>query len=140
MEDQENEPPASRVRLDVPQIQDTDAARRRERERQAALRQAETELSGVVDKPKPDPKLEIQKMALTVSFSLSLQPSSPCVKQRGGGTYIPPHRLKAMMADQQAQDAASVEFQRMTWEALRKSINGLINKVTSRLFWEGVLS
>lgn len=35
-----------------------------------------------------------------------------------------------MMAEQAAQSSgASVEFQRLTWEALRKSINGLINKV-----------
>jgi pre-mRNA-splicing factor CWC22 len=47
---------------------------------------------------------------------------------RAGGAYIPPFRLKQMM--QEAQNKASPEFQRMTWEALKKSINGLINKVT----------
>ena len=31
---------------------------------------------------------------------------------------------------QEAQNKASPEFQRMTWEALKKSINSLINKVT----------
>jgi len=47
---------------------------------------------------------------------------------RAGGAYIPPFRLKQMQAG--IQDKSSVEYQRMTWEALKKSINGLINKVT----------
>ena len=34
-----------------------------------------------------------------------------------------------MMA--QADDKASVEYQRLTWDALRKSINGLVNKVSA---------
>ena len=33
---------------------------------------------------------------------------------------------------QQIQDKSSVAYQRIAWEALKKSINGLINKVTSR--------
>ena len=48
-------------------------------------------------------------------------------KTRTGGAYIPPSRLKAMQKDQ--KDENSIEFQRTTWEALKKSINGLINKV-----------
>ena len=48
-------------------------------------------------------------------------------KTRTGGAYIPPSRLKAMQKDQ--KDQSSIEFQRTTWEALKKSINGLINKV-----------
>ena len=47
---------------------------------------------------------------------------------RAGGVYIPPHKL-AEMNKAAASDKSSAEFQRMTWEALRKSINGLINKV-----------
>lgn len=46
---------------------------------------------------------------------------------RSGGTYIPPARLKALQA--QITDKTSKEYQRMAWEALKKSINGLINKV-----------
>jgi pre-mRNA-splicing factor CWC22 len=30
-------------------------------------------------------------------------------------------------------DKASVEYQRLTWDALRKSLNGLINKVSVRI-------
>ncbi|XP_078084633.1 pre-mRNA-splicing factor CWC22 homolog isoform X2 [Mustelus asterias] len=46
---------------------------------------------------------------------------------RTGGAYIPPARLR-MMQDQIA-DKSSLAYQRMSWEALKKSINGLINKV-----------
>ncbi|MCO5549622.1 hypothetical protein L7F22_003095 [Adiantum nelumboides] len=48
---------------------------------------------------------------------------------RAGGTYIPPARLRAMMAEAQSSDPGSVEYQRMNWDALKKSITGLVNKV-----------
>jgi pre-mRNA-splicing factor CWC22 len=49
---------------------------------------------------------------------------------RTGGVYIPPFKLAAMRAQlEQDKEKNSKELQRMTWEALRKSINGLINKV-----------
>ncbi|KAL2240108.1 pre-mRNA-splicing factor CWC22 homolog [Sesamum indicum] len=48
---------------------------------------------------------------------------------RSGGVYIPPFKLARMMKD--IQDKNSVEYQRMTWDALRKSINGLVNKVNA---------
>lgn len=50
---------------------------------------------------------------------------------RSGGAYIPPARLRAMQAEA-AKDKKSAEYQRLSWDALRKSINGLINKVRSR--------
>ncbi|GIL77926.1 hypothetical protein Vretimale_6540 [Volvox reticuliferus] len=46
-----------------------------------------------------------------------------------GGVYIPPFKLARMMAEQGAQDKSSPEYQRLTWEALKKSLNGIINKV-----------
>ena len=46
---------------------------------------------------------------------------------RSGGTYIPPARLRALQA--QITDKSSKEYQKMAWEALKKSINGRINKV-----------
>lgn len=46
---------------------------------------------------------------------------------RAGGAYIPPARLKQMAA--LISDPSSQETQRITWEALKKSINGFINKV-----------
>jgi pre-mRNA-splicing factor CWC22 len=39
---------------------------------------------------------------------------------------VPPFKLAQMMAA--AQDKESAAYQRMTWDALRKSINGLVNK------------
>jgi hypothetical protein len=47
-----------------------------------------------------------------------------------GGAYIPPFKLAQMLKE--VDDKASPEYQRMTWDALRKSINGLVNKVKRR--------
>ena len=46
-----------------------------------------------------------------------------------GGAYIPPAKLRMMQ--QSITDKASEAYQRLAWEALKKSINGLINKVNS---------
>ncbi|KAI3517282.1 hypothetical protein L1887_16495 [Cichorium endivia] len=48
---------------------------------------------------------------------------------KSGGVYIPPFKLARMMSE--FQDKSSMEYQRMTWDALRKSINGLVNKVNA---------
>ncbi|CDW94746.1 hypothetical protein [Sporisorium scitamineum] len=50
---------------------------------------------------------------------------------KAGGAYIPPARLKALMAEAAAADPGSVEYQRMSWDALKKSITGLVNKVAT---------
>lgn len=71
----------------------------------------ETEKQQAEEKPKLDPKAEYEKL----------------LSMRSGGTYIPPARLRALQA--QITDKSSKEYQRMAWEALKKSINGLINKV-----------
>ncbi|KAJ4424999.1 pre-mRNA-splicing factor cwc22 [Gnomoniopsis sp. IMI 355080] len=52
------------------------------------------------------------------------------INARSGGTYIPPARLRALQA-QIGTDKTTKEWQRMAWEALKKSINGLINKANS---------
>lgn len=44
-----------------------------------------------------------------------------------GGAYIPPAKLKMLQAA--ITDKAGAEYQRLAWEALKKSINGLVNKV-----------
>ncbi|VEL10097.1 unnamed protein product [Protopolystoma xenopodis] len=46
---------------------------------------------------------------------------------RTGGAYIPPARLRQMQA--QITDKTSEAYQRIAWEALKKSIHGYINKV-----------
>lgn len=46
-----------------------------------------------------------------------------------GGVYIPPFRLAQMMKE--CEDKTSQNYQRLTWDALRKSLNGVVNKVNS---------
>lgn len=48
-------------------------------------------------------------------------------KSRTGGAYMPPARLAALQRE--AKDPNTPEFQRIAWEALKKSVNGIINKV-----------
>ncbi|XP_074375336.1 pre-mRNA-splicing factor cwc22-like [Apium graveolens] len=43
--------------------------------------------------------------------------------------YIPPIKLATMI--KKVEGTSSVEYQRLTWDALRKSINGLVNKVNA---------
>jgi len=93
------------------------SGRARERDRQLNdrlrrldVREERTEKEAE-EKPKFDAKAEYEKL----------------LSMRSGGTYIPPARLRALQA--QITDKTSKEYQRMAWEALKKSINGLINKV-----------
>ncbi|XP_050213902.1 uncharacterized protein LOC126665219 [Mercurialis annua] len=48
---------------------------------------------------------------------------------KSGGVYIPPFKLARMLKE--VEDKSSIEYQRLTWDALRKSINGLVNKVNA---------
>ena len=75
----------------------------------------------VREKVQTAPPTEEQKQAAAKSEYEKL------LNARSGGTYIPPARLRALQA--QITDKTSKEYQRMAWEALKKSINGLINKV-----------
>ena len=49
---------------------------------------------------------------------------------KAGGVYMPPFKLAQLMAAEAAKDRTGAQFQRLTWDALRKSINALVNKVT----------
>lgn len=99
-------------RLDFPRVEDADPVRKRERERQLALKMAEDEQKDKEkEKPAYDAQAEFQKLIST----------------RSGGVYIPPSRLRAMQAEA-AKDKTSPEFQRLAWDALRKSITGIVNK------------
>ncbi|CAB4054057.1 CWC22 [Lepeophtheirus salmonis] len=51
------------------------------------------------------------------------------LKSRTGGAYIPPGKLRALQSE--IKDKNSVAYQRLAWEALKKSINGLVNKVNT---------
>ncbi|MCJ1485621.1 pre-mRNA-splicing factor cwc22 [Schaereria dolodes] len=100
-----------------PVLPDVDPQRAMERERQLAerLRQRKEEA------PHSKPLTEEEKQAAAKAEYEKL------LNMRSGGTYIPPARLRALQA--QITDKTSKEYQRMAWEALKKSINGLINKI-----------
>ncbi|CAG5122552.1 unnamed protein product [Candidula unifasciata] len=51
------------------------------------------------------------------------------ITTKTGGAYIPPAKLRMMQ--ELITDKTSAAYQRMSWEALKKSINGLINKVNT---------
>jgi len=103
-------------RRPAPVLPDVDRRRAAERERQLEerLRQKpveETDHTLTAEEKQERAKQEYQRL----------------LNMRSGGTYIPPARLRALQA--QVTDKMSKEYQRMAWEALKKSINGLINKV-----------
>ncbi|KAF2476323.1 MIF4G-domain-containing protein [Lindgomyces ingoldianus] len=69
-----------------------------------------------------DPRFRMFQNAFSAPKKLPIDDS----KTRAGGAYIPPARLRAMQAA--ITDKNSPEYQRMAWEALKKSIQGMINK------------
>ena len=91
--------------------------RKAERERQLAARMAAVELEKI-EKPKDavvprtDAQAEFAKL----------------IGSRSGGVYMPPARLRALQAAA-SSDKASPEYQRLSWDALRKSITGIVNRV-----------
>ncbi|KAJ2906859.1 hypothetical protein MKZ38_010357 [Zalerion maritima] len=80
-------------------------------------------------RPKPEPKRREEPPQPTEEEkqAAAKREYEKLLTMRSGGTYIPPARLRALQA--QITDKTSKEYQRMAWEALKKSINGLINKV-----------
>ncbi|EAW08416.1 putative cell cycle control protein (Cwf22) [Aspergillus clavatus NRRL 1] len=109
-------PPGDSLKEDegAPRI---DPERAVERERQLAERLRQHEKQEAARKPMTE---EEKQAAAKAEYEKLLN-------MRSGGTYIPPARLRALQA--QITDKTSKEYQRMAWEALKKSINGLINKV-----------
>lgn len=105
--------------MEVPKVNDADPVRRAEREKALAARMAAIELEklekGKDDKGKEpgfDARAEFAKLTNTKS----------------GGVYMPPARLRALQAAA-SKDKASAEYQRLSWDALRKSITGIVNRV-----------
>lgn len=70
-------------------------------------------------------KTEEEKQAILKSEYQKL------LDMRSGGTYIPPARLRALQAQIQedTSDEGTRLRQKLHWEALKKSITGIINKV-----------
>lgn len=97
---------------------DVDPERRVERERALAARMAAMELEKLEKtknkgkEPEFDAKAEFAKLTNT----------------RSGGVYMPPARLRALQ-EAASKDKSSTEYQRLSWDALRKSITGIVNRV-----------
>ncbi|KAI6036989.1 MIF4G-domain-containing protein [Pisolithus microcarpus] len=113
-------PLPSRVKLELPKVQDVDPVRRAQRERELAARMAAVELEKTA---KPKEQDSAQEQADKEAVFKKLISNS-----RSGGVYIPPARLRAMQAAA-ATDKSSQEYQRLSWDALRKSITGIVNRV-----------
>jgi len=77
------------------------------------------------DVPDDDARLKAFQNAFSANRKLPIDDS----KTRAGGAYIPPARLRELQKS--ITDKKSAEFQRMAWEALKKSIQGLINKTNT---------
>ncbi|EPS71895.1 hypothetical protein M569_02861 [Genlisea aurea] len=110
---------------------DTEGRRDRDHERAAHRR---NDLNGDKDSTRENSKAEDAKRESKENDSSNTkQPQVNATPDanlgRSGGIYIPPYKLARMMKE--IEDKSSVEYQRMTWDALRKSINGLVNKVNA---------
>lgn len=106
-------------RQDKPRVEDVDPVRRAERERQLAVRMAAVELE----------KIEKERGQTEEKDKFNAQAEfAKLIGTRSGGVYMPPARLRALQAAA-AQDKSSPEYQRLAWDALRKSITGIVNRV-----------
>jgi pre-mRNA-splicing factor CWC22 len=111
-------PPPPRGIVGVPRVDDVDPVRRAERERQLAARMAAVELEKTEEK-----KGETKEKGFDAVAEFAKLTSS-----RSGGVYMPPARLRALQAAA-SQDRSSAEYQRLSWDALRKSITGIVNRI-----------
>lgn len=86
--------------------------RNRERTRSPPSRDDRRRRSRTLDAPKQVEPPKVKKDLLT---------------SKTGGAYIPPAKLRMMQAE--INDKSSEAYQRISWEALKKSIHGFINKI-----------
>ncbi|MQL73817.1 hypothetical protein Taro_006148 [Colocasia esculenta] len=107
---------SSRSRRDRDRNRDGgDRSRREKEDREGRRREREKEDEREEALPPPPP--------------LPPLPDAVANAGRSGGVYIPPFKMAQMMRD--VQDKSSEAYQRLSWDALRKSINGLVNKVNA---------
>ncbi|XP_062580722.1 pre-mRNA-splicing factor CWC22 homolog [Saccostrea cucullata] len=99
--------------------------RRKDDDRRRSPTQNGSKTDGDKDKATEENQKEGEKAENAAKKSKEAEVLS--LTTRTGGAYIPPARLRAMQAS--ITDKSSEPFQRIAWEALKKSINGLINKV-----------
>ena len=64
--------------------------------------------------------------------SLSKDKINEMLNTRSGGTYIPPYKMAAYIESiRKKGDTKREEYQKICWDLLKKSLNGLINKVNN---------
>jgi pre-mRNA-splicing factor CWC22 len=107
-----------------------DRKRQRSRSSSPQERHASSRGSGKRDKEKSskDAKADEKKADSGMQPSIAAAQS---LTGRLGGVYIPPFKLAQMRKEMGELDKSSREFQRLAWDALRKTINGLINKINA---------
>lgn len=113
-------PPSPSRRRDLPRVtvNDVDPIRKAERERQLTAQMAAKELQKIEGGKTKEKEKEFDAQAEFAKLT----------SLRSGGVYVPPARLRAMQAAA-SQDKNGPEYQRITWDALRKSITGIVNRV-----------
>ncbi|PNF32993.1 hypothetical protein B7P43_G16499 [Cryptotermes secundus] len=74
-------------------------------------------------------KHDLQEDTFTNNSSTQQNRTVNLLTSRTGGAYIPPAKLRMMQA--QIMDKSGASYQRIEWEALKKSIHGHINKVNT---------
>ncbi|KAF9239683.1 armadillo-type protein [Melanogaster broomeanus] len=111
--------PTPRVHLDLPKLNDPDPVRRAQRERELAARMAAVELEKASKPKEQDGARDLAERQAEFAKLLG---------SRSGGVYVPPARLRALQAAA-GNDKSTPEYQRMSWDALRKSITGIVNRV-----------
>ncbi|PKU47089.1 hypothetical protein llap_2638 [Limosa lapponica baueri] len=79
------------------------------------------------DRRSPERSTDQSSLAHDETTSKKKKEEVDPILTRTGGAYIPPAKLRMMQ--EQITDKNSLAYQRMSWEALKKSINGLVNKV-----------
>lgn len=104
----------------MPRVVDVDPERRVERERALAARVAAMEL-GKLEKGEEKGKDKDNGFDAKAEFA-------KLTSTRSGGVYMPPARLRALQ-EAASKDKTSAEYQRLSWDALRKSITGIVNRV-----------
>jgi pre-mRNA-splicing factor CWC22 len=79
---------------------------------------------------KHDSKADVNNSSIQQSdVALAHKRTVDLLTSKTGGAYIPPAKLRMMQA--QITDKSSAAYQRIAWEALKKSIHGHINKVNT---------
>lgn len=79
-----------------------------------------------IDRPSRHDILKAEEQTLKPQKVLDPSKQAEILNTRNGGAYIPPAKMR--MLQKLIVDKSSEEYQRLTWDALKKSLNGLVNK------------